>query len=219
MHQKLFFLFLLAASFGCKKNVDYPPEIRPNEFWARYNITDENGIEKSYAFRGEDTTKLVNLFEYVVSIEYFSYYRMLDSMKQIESGLSGILIGTPFSIRLKRPELVTDPFTPPEWTASELEDLLYPGKTFVFGDGLGEAKISIQDYPNQAWSCSSNAMSNQGGYLRVLEVEDYGAPEIGVPYFGKKVKLGFAGDFISNLGTKWRLHKGEAVLFFRYFQF
>ncbi len=219
MHQKLFFLLLLAGSFGCKKNVEFPPEIRPNEFWVRYTLTDETGTEKPYMFRGEDTTTLNILSGYVVSLGYYSNSAIRDSIKHINAGLSESLAGTPFTVRLNCPDLVTDPFTAPEWTLTEVENLLYPGKTFAFGDAPGEAKIAIKDYPGENWSCSSTTSSNQNGYFRVLEVEDYGSPEIGVPYFGKKVKISFFGTLVHSSGTIWTLRDGEAVLFFRYYKF
>ncbi|MBC7776616.1 MAG: hypothetical protein H7246_14380 [Phycisphaerae bacterium] len=218
MRQNLILLSLLAI-VGCKKNVEFPPEIRPNEFWARYTITDENGSTMHYMFRGEDTTSLDILSGHVVSLHYFSEGDIQDSVKLITAGLSEFWTGAPISIRLNSPDLLTDPFTPKEWTAAELESLLYPGKTFAFGDAIGEAKLSIEGYPNTIWTCTSNVSSNLNGYFRILEVEDYGAPTVSIPYFGKKVKISFAAPLVHDSGNIWTLADGEAVLLFRYFTF
>ncbi|MBP6811305.1 MAG: hypothetical protein KA138_07285 [Saprospiraceae bacterium] len=220
MRQQLFFLLLLVvSSTGCKKNVDFTPEIRPNEFWVRYSIVDETGSEKNYSYRGEDTILLNTLSGYVGTLGYFSDSDIQDSIKQINAGLSEFLAGTPFAVRLNWPDLITDPFAKPEWTASELENLLYPGKTFDFGEAPGEAKITLEGYPGNTWSCFSSEISNQNGYFRVLEVTDYGAPEIGIPYFGKKVKIAFSTKLVHSAGMVWTLHDGEAVLFFQYYTF
>lgn len=219
MRQKLFFLLLLASSSACKKNIDFPPDLRPNEFWVQYTVVEETGVETKYHFQGEDTTHWVLLPDVVIALEYFSHSAIQDSVKQIDSGLIGSLAGTPFSVRLNGFDLLTDPFSVPEWTPAELEQLLIPGKTYAFGDGLGEVKIDLQDYPKGTWTCSTDTRSNQAGYFRVLEVEDYGSPEIGVPYFGKKVKISFACTLVHNSDKSWILRDGEAVLFFRYYKY
>jgi hypothetical protein len=219
MCQKLCFLLLLASSIGCKKNIDFPPDIRPNEFWAQYTLIDETGAEKSYAYRGEDTVTLNILDGYVVSLGYFSNYGIRDSIKHIDAGLSEFLAGTPITVRLNMPGLLTDPYSVPEWTEEELEALVFPGKTFVFGECPGEAKITLRDYPNKTWTCTSKNSSNNQGYFRVEEVTDYGAPEIGVPYFGKKVKISFSATLQHSSGAIWTLKNGEAVLFFQFYKF
>ena len=221
MRQKLYFLLLLASSIGCKKNIDFPAEIRPNEFWANYTLIDETGAETSYAYQGEDTTTLQILDGFVVSLSYFSNYGIRDSIKHIDAGLSQSLAGTPITVRLNKPGLLTDPYSVPEWTKEELESLVFPGKSFEFGEGPGQAKITLQDYPGRSWTCTSSNSSNNNaqGYFRVEAVEDYGSPEIGVPYFGKKVKISFATTLSQSTGALWTLKNGEAVLFFQYYKF
>ncbi len=219
MRLLLLLLTFVALLFGCKKNVEFPPEIRPNEFWARYTITDDSGRTTTYYHQGEETTQIEDVSGLVVELGYFTETTLEDSIKQITAGLSEFLTGKPISIRLKAKMPVSDPFTTVDWTAGELEELLFPGKSFVFGDGPGEAQIQIEGYPNRTWVGTSAAASNQNGYLRVLEVSDYGAPQINIPYFGKKVKLAFACPLIHNSGSIWTLTEGEAVLLFRYYTF
>lgn len=219
MRLKLFFLLLLATNSACKKNIEFPAEIRPSDFWLRYNIADENGTEHAYQFRGEDKTESSQFPGYEITLSYFCNYEIRDSLKQISAGLSGSISGAPLTLRLNHPDLVMDPFKPSEWTQSELEALLYPGKTFAFGDGPGEAKLILQDYPDTGWQLTTTALSNQDAYLRVLETEDYGSPEIGVPYFGKKVEFEFACPLYDDSNTPHMLRSGEAVLFFRYFKY
>jgi hypothetical protein len=218
---RLLLLLLISVAFlnGCKKNVEFPPEFRPNEFWARYTIKDDSGHIQTYDFRGEDTTRLENLSGLVVQLGYFTKTEIQDSIKQITAGLSEFFTGAPISVRLNANAPVTDPTTPEEWTAAELESILFPGKSFTFGDGPGEAQIRLEDYPASNWSCNSTISSNINGYLRVLEVSDYGAPEINIPYFGKKVKFSFSCTMTHSSGATWTITEGEAILLFRYFTF
>jgi multidrug efflux pump len=53
----------------------------------------------------------------------------------------------------------------------------------------------------------------------LLEVSDYGAPEINIPYFGKKVKFSFSCTMTHSSGATWTITEGEAILLFRYFTF
>lgn len=218
---RLITLFLLGVALlnSCKKNVEFSSDLRPNEFWARYTMTDDSGNVSTYAYQGEDTTHLVDLSNFVVSLDYFTQNAIEDSIKQITVGLSELWTGTPISIRLNANSYVTDPFFPTEWTAAELEELLYPGKTFQFGDGPGQAQIQIEGYPYKKWICTSSSSSNQNGFMRVLEVRDYGAPEVDISYFGKKVKLAFSCTMTHQSGSTWTLTDGEAVLLFRYYKF
>lgn len=219
MHQKLFFLLLLVSNAACKKNIDFPSELRPNEFWVKYTITDEEGFVTPFAYQGEDTIHLDNLSGFVAELEYFSYGEIQGSIKAIYAGLNGTLFGRPVAIRINAAELLTDPFTPPEWTHTETTDLLQAGKTFAFGDAPGEAQIILNECPNNTWSCFSTALSNQNGQLKIMEVSDYGSPEINIPYFGKKVKLSFSGTFTVNTGATWTISNGEAVLLFKYYSY
>lgn len=219
MRQILLLLGLIAATAGCKKNVEYPPEIRPSEFWVQYTIEEETGTKQLYRYQGEDSIAWSQIPGYSVTIDYFSNSEIQNNRKQIVSGLTTFFLGTPFSLRLNHPDIVTDPFTPPEWTVDDLENLLYPGQSFSFGDEPGEAKLFINDFPDGVWTCYTSSLSNQSGYCRVLSVEDYGSPELGVQYFGKKVHISFAGTLFQASGTVWTLHDGEAVLFFRYYKF
>ena len=220
MHLKRFFLFLLVASSACGKKVDFPPELRPRDFYVRYTLVEEaTGAETPYTYRGEDTTASDIVPGLTFTLSYFSNYAIRDSIRQISAGIACPLLAAPFTLRLNHPEPVTDPFAVPEWKPQDLESVLYTGKTFVFGDAPGEAKILLTDYPNGAWTLATTPLSNKGGYLRILELEDYGSPEISVPYFGKKVRLEFAGTVYDADGKTWKLRAGEAELFFRYYKF
>lgn len=217
MRPKLIFLCLLAASAACKKNADYPPELRPRDFFVRFTLLDENGAGRLYEYRGETDTTIGQPPGLTFTLSYFSNSAIRDSIRQITAGIAAPLLPAPFALRLNHPDKISDPFAVPEWTPSELDFLLVPGKVFSFGDGPGEAKLVINDYPDGNWSCSSNSQSNTDGFLRIVEVEDYGAPEIGVPYFGKKVRIAFNARVYDALGEPRALHGGEAVLFFRYY--
>lgn len=220
MRLKLFFLFLISSAVACKKDADLPPEIRPNDFWVRCTIVDNNGAEQPYEYRGEQKISIDSIPGLSLSIGYFSTPAIDDSIKNITSGLATQLFPAPFAIRLNYPERLSDPFAVPEWTKPELERILFAGKSFAFGDETGEAKLYLNDLPYGKWSYASTAVSNQGGYLRVTACEDYGSPEVQVPYFGKKVTLEFAGPVVDpQTGIIWTLKKGEAVLFFRYYKF
>lgn len=219
MHQKLFFLLLLVSSTACKKQIDFPPELRPNEFWVKYAITDEEGFITPFEYQGEDTIRYDNLSGFVAELGYFSYGEIQDSTKSIYAGLNGVLFGRPISVRINAEQPLTDPFTPPEWTPSESTDLLQAGKSLAFGDGPGEVQITLNQCPNNAWSCFSTAQSNQSGQMKIVEVSDYGSPEINIPYFGKKVKLQFSGIFTVNTGVNWTISNGEAVLLFKYYSY
>lgn len=219
MNLNRFFPLLLAVSSlaACKKNVDFPPEIRPRDFWVRCTITDDNGQTRLFEHRGEDNaTGVAGL---TLSLMYFSDGGIQDSIKYITSGLNAWPLPTPFYLRLNHPERVTDPFTPKDWRAADLAEVLYPGKTWRFGNAPGEALLAIGDFPGGGWAFGTNLLANADGYVRVLEVSDYGIPELGTPYFGKKARVEFSADVANSAGTVWRLRNGEAVLFFRYFTF
>ncbi len=215
----LLLILLASAIIGCKKNVEFPAEIRPNEFWVQYSITNDTGITTDEYYQGEDTVTLTNVHNAIASLDYFTFEAIQGNVKEITAGLADFLAGVPISVRIKSPDLVTDPNTPEQWTAAELERLLYPGKTFAYGDAPGEVLLKLEGYPNRPWACTSSTATNQNGYFEVLEISDYGAPEIGIPYFGKKVHIKFAGPLTNDSGNTWTLQNGEAVLFFRYYTF
>lgn len=217
MRLKLFFLSLLAAASSCKKNVDYPPELRPRDFFVQCTLADDAGAEQLYVYRGESETTIGQDPGLTFTLSYFSTSAIRDSIREITAGIANPLLPAPFALRLHHPDKVTNPFEVPEWKPADLEPLLVPGKIFAFGDGPGQAKLIINDYPAGNWSLATNAQSNPDGLLRIVEVEDYGSPEIGVPYFGKKVRVAFTARVYDNWGKTWTLRDGEAVLFFRYY--
>lgn len=215
------FIPLLLVSFcllpACKKEGDYPAEIRPRDFYVHCTLVNEQGVESPYEYRGEDTIALHPAF--VLDLGYLGNSYIQDSLRHIWAGLGVSFFPMPFFISITHPERVTDPFTVPEWQAGDFEDVLYTGKTFTFGPGPGEATIGIADFPNGNWSFNTQGVDNTDSYLQVLEVTDYGMPELGTPYFGKKVHFKFSCKITNSSGATQQLRQGEAVLLFRYYQF
>jgi hypothetical protein len=215
---RIFTLLLLAASIaGCKKDVDIPPELRPNDFWVRCTIVDDTGQERLFEHRGEDTASLAPGLTF--RLGYLSEGVISDSIRRTWSGLGTWPFPTPFYLSLSQPDRVTDPFTPTEWQAEDYADVLFPGKTFRLGAAPGEAELGIADFPGGAWAFNTTSIHDPDSYVRVLEVSDYGIPDLGTPYFGKKARFEFFVKVSDSNGTVWTLRDGEAVLFFRYFKF
>lgn len=219
-------LLLLSASLwqSCKKEVDYPADIRPRDFYVRATLVEGDGTERPYEYRGEDTltlSPLPSLPDLVLEMEYLSNYYIQDSIRYLWGGLGAWdgFVPLPFFIQVSHPNRVTDPFTPPEWRKEDLEEVFFPGKEFRYGGAPGDAVIGIADYLNGAWMFNTLTSDNSDSYLRVLEVSDYGIPELGTPYFGKKVRFQFSCRLSNGDSGDWRLRDGEAVLFFRYYQF
>lgn len=215
-HLRFFLLLLLGVSGlqACKKEGDYPDSIRPSDFFVRCTLVDDQDREHPYEYRGEDT---VTLFPGVVfELGYRSNAYIQDSIRHIWGGLGDGLLPMPFYLQFSRPDRLSDPFQSPEWRPEDFDNLIYPGKEFRFGPAPGEAVIGIADYPNGAWSLNTLGHDNAGSYLRVEEVSDYGIPELGTPFFGRKVRFRFECR-LSN--GDWLLRDGEAVLFFRYYKY
>jgi len=219
MNLNRFSLLLLVVSgiAACKKEVDYPLELRPDDFWVRCTITNDSSQTRRFEHRGGDTATLVPGL--TLSLWYFSSGDIRDSIRYITSGLNVWPFPTPFYLRLNHPERVTDPFAPKDWQAADFADVLFPGKTYRFGNAPGEAELQIGNFPGGGWAFGTDGAANTNGYVRVLEVSDYGIPELGTPYFGKKARVEFSADVTNTNGTAWRLRDGEAVLFFRYYTF
>ncbi|MDX2134988.1 MAG: hypothetical protein SFV52_09385 [Saprospiraceae bacterium] len=207
----------LCLMVSCKKEGVFPEDIRPADFYAQFTIEDATGRDTLFSLRGEDSVPFIP--GYSLTIEYLSDAFVRDSIRYIWGGLGVSLFPRPFFIQLSNPQPQTDPFVPVEWQAEELEQLLYPGKTWQLGNAPGEAVIGIADFPDGLWSFSSAGADNTQGYLRVLEVSDYGVPDLGTPYFGKKVRFQFTCSVINADGETWTLRDGEAVMFFRYYTF
>jgi len=220
MNLPRFFLLLLLGVSGlqaCKKEGDYPESIRPSDFFVRCTLVDDQGHERPYEYRGEDT---LTLFPGVVfDLGYRSNAYIQDSIRHIWGGLGDGLLPMPFFLQLSQPERVSDPLQSPEWRPEDFDNLIYPGKEFRYGPAPGEAVIGIADYPNGAWSLNTLGHDNAGSYLRVEEVSDYGIPELGTPYFGRKVRFRFECRLSNGDNGDWLLRDGEAVLFFRYYKY
>ncbi|MBK9336712.1 MAG: hypothetical protein IPM98_08980 [Lewinellaceae bacterium] len=188
---RIFILLLLAGSIAaCKKDVDIPPELRPDDFWVRCTIVDNTGQERLFEHRGGDKATLPPGVTF--QLAYLSEGVISDSIRRAWSGLGSWPFPTPFYLSLSHPDRVTDPFTPAEWQAEDYADVLFPGKTFRFGAAPGEAALGIADFPDGAWSFKTMDSNGPDSYVRVLEVSDYGIPELGTPFFGKKPDSSFS---------------------------
>jgi hypothetical protein len=216
------FFVLIWFGAGCKKNADLPNELRSMVFSVHCIAVEENGNETGFDYQGEQvlTTGLPGSAAY--SVTNFSVGKIVDSIKQITAGLDLFPeTSVPlFSIRLKREDRLTDPFSAQEWTKEELDQWLITGKTFAFGEGPGMAMLQLSRTPSSSLIFETDASSNQGGYVKILAMEDYGSPALHVPYFGKKVTIEFEGAVYNNpTGTSLLLRNGKAVLLFQYYKF
>lgn len=218
-HYLPFLLLLLSLATGCKKDADIPLEIRPSDFWVQATVANEQEETLPFAYRGEEIYTLDTFagIPYPREITYTSTYGIdANKVKFINGTITDGSWGQSlFSLTMRLPELVTDPFLPFEWTKSELESVLIPGATFIMGDAPGQVSMAmtfIQEYERY------QTQSGDAASVVVTSVEDYGSPEANIAYFGKKVHIQFEGDFY--YGTQHRrLTNGEAVLFFRYFNY
>lgn len=215
---RIFLLLLIVGCLSaCKKDGNFPPELRPDDFWVRCSIQDNDGQTHLFEYRGGNSSTVVPGL--TLNLGYFSSGEIRDSIWYITSGLNAWPYSTPFYLRINHPDRVTDPFMSKDWRAADIADVLFPGKTYRFGQAPGEAEIEIGEFSAAAEVFGSNGVDNAEGYLRVLDVSDYGIPELGTPYFGKKVRVEFSANVVNNKGVVRRLLNGEASLFFRYYQF
>jgi len=112
---------------------------------------------------------------------------------------------------------VSEAIEVPEWTREELESVLLEGKNYMFGDGPGQIRLIIKEPISNVYY-QTDDRSNADDYLVLESVEEYGSPEVGIPYFGKIARFTFQCNVYDG-DKRWRLTNGEAVLFFRYFNF
>ena len=204
---------------GCKKDGDVPEEIRPSDFWVKATVVDEQEQTMPYAYRGEEIVTVDTFMgiPYSREIIYASTYGIdAEKVKFINGAITdGSWEFALFTLVLRHPDYVTDPFLPSEWTKSELETVLVSGATFTMGVAPGQVSMAmryIQEdvmYQTQVGSPAS---------VKVITVEDYGSPEANIAYFGKKVHVQFEGDFYHEQQRR-TITNGEAVLFFRYFNY
>jgi hypothetical protein len=216
---------MLLAATACKKEADLPMELKPDDFYVRYRLEDGAGLNKSYFYQGGQAFVFDSIGNIPINLNVASITRYLirtDSIKQIWSGLEysveGVLpIGWAFVLGFDQPQKVTDPLLPPEWTPDELEQLLVAGRKFPLGEGAGKVHLGISAYPDSL-TIPTTSVASPDAYLQIESVEDYGEPKANVPYFGKKVRFSFAGDF-KVVDHTIRLSEGEGVLLFRYFNY
>jgi hypothetical protein len=211
-----FSLLLLVA--GCKKDADFPVEIRPSDFWVQCTVDDAQEQAQPYYYRGEDTFTIDTFagIPYSREITYTSTYGIdADRAKWINGSIVDSWGFTLFNLNLRHPDLVTDPLRPPEWTKAELEAVLVPGASIPLGDGPGQASMAIRYIDEDVFYYT---LPNNTGSVLITEVEDYGSPDANIAYFGKKVHVVFEGAFY-NAQELRQVTGGEAVLFFRYFNY
>lgn len=207
----------MTLAAGCKKDADVPLEIRPSDFWVQATVANEQEETLPFAYRGEEiSTDTFAGIPYPREITYTSTYGIdAERVKWINGSLIDSWGFTIFNLTLRHPSLVTDPFLPLEWTKSELETVLVPGMSFTLGDAPGQAAMTMRYLQDDVFY---NTFPNNTGSIVIAEVEDYGSPEANIAYFGKKVHVVFEGDF-HNETQRRRLTNGEAVLFFRYYNY
>jgi hypothetical protein len=213
---------VLGAASSCKKDAVLPPEVRPDIFYFRCTLIDSTGQAQPHEYRARQqipTGMMGGGRELILTLVYWSGYHIAAAgQKSIRGGLRTNHFGADLaSIELRRDERADDLLEPPEWRRAELEELLQPGRVFRFGDEPGEAQVRWRRWDESEF-LSSSARSNASGFLRLETVEDYGSPPVGIPYFGKVARFRFAGEFYRD-GQPCRVEDGEALLFFRYYNF
>lgn len=180
-----------------------------------------DGREEAFFVQGEQKVTIGTVLgePLQATVQQRSEYRIsTDSNKYITGGLFYDLLYTwGVGIRLCRDEKVLHAGINPEWSKSELEALLVPGRTFPLGEGPGHAQLTLSQ-----WEPSVNAGGEDkpgpDAFLRLESVEDYGSPAVGIPYYGKKARFSFGGSF-ERQGKVQKISKGEALVFFRYFNY
>jgi hypothetical protein len=224
MRNTLYFLSLVAiiSAFGCKKEVDIPREIRPSDFYARGTVQVPGDTLHELLVRGEQSIFLDSIGNMAFNItirQHCEYGISLDSNKFIVGGLSyDFLFGWAAAIRLFRDQKVTSTEQNPEWRREELEELLVPGREFSFGDGPGQALLFLSQWKPEITVGGDNQKPLPDAFLRLESVEDYGSPEAGIPFYGKMARFRFGGSF-EREGNIQKVTNGEAVFFFRYFNY
>jgi len=214
-------LFALISAVGCKKDADVPPEIRPSDFFARCTISTPDGITQPFFVQGEQTIvidSIGNLPLEATLKQQSNYFIAPDSNKYTWGGLYyDLLFKWGIGIRLCRDEKITSTEQYPEWRKEELDALLVPGREFSFGDAPGQAQMVLNQWM-PAISVGGNDQPLSDAFLRLESVDDYGSPEAGIPYYGKIARFRFGGSFDRG-GYVQKISNGEAVIFFRYFNY
>lgn len=223
MRNTIYFLSLLALSsvWGCKKDADIPQELRPKDFYARCTVSAPGGVEQDFFVQGEQTFVIDSIGNIPLEAtlkQQSSYHINSDSSKYIWGGLYyDYLFSWGIGIRLCRDQKVSAADPNPEWTKAELDALLVPGREFAFGNGPGKALLVLNQW-QPSIAVGGNDLALGDAFLRLESVEDYGAPEAGIPYYGKIAHFSFGGSF-DRSGYVQKISKGEAVVFFRYFNY
>ncbi len=224
MRNTLYFLSLIAiiSALGCKKEVDIPREIRPSDFYAQCTVQIPEDTIREFRVRGEQSIFLDSIGNMAFNVtirQHCEYGISLDSNKFIVGGLSyDFLFGWAAAIRLFRDQKASATEQNPEWRREELEELLVPGREFSFGDGPGQALLFLSQWNPEITVGGDNQQPQSDAFLRLESVEDYGSPEAGVPNYGKMARFRFGGSF-EREGNVQKVTNGEAVVFFRYFNY
>jgi len=204
---------------GCKKDADIPAQARVSDFSVTCDVTDTSGNTFPFHYRGDDQIfydTFAGIPNYL-TVGYSSYYYINGTNKYITGNLHAGYFFQIFRLDVCRNVSVSEAIEVPEWTREELESVLLEGKNYMFGDGPGQIRLIIKEPISNVYY-QTDDRSNADDYLVLESVEEYGSPEVGIPYFGKIARFTFQCNVYDG-DKRWRLTNGEAVLFFRYFNF
>lgn len=227
----LFFVFLLSAFAGCKKDAEFVPEERAfvREFYVQGKLVDYDSINKAFAFTvGTPVeTPYSNLYR------NFGSFEIKDGYKRLTSGYYGLSSSDPvfqFSFTGQNP---VDANSNPVWTKAETEALLQVNRVFKTGVGPGKVQLLYLVPLTQIAGLMLPAVSGSQlaeGELTIRTVEDYQFKAltitgITVNFTGKKVRCSFDGHLLRPVKVtgpgmyeykEAQITNGEAVFFVQY---